>query len=528
MAFAVLALPYGVIGACVAAAKGFQGFASFAGSVVLLLWPIALAARSWRRFFVLHAPLWVLASAFAAYILVYGDPPGELLAYVIATSSWAEFVGFLGIWQGRQFLVAAVALVAIYVGVAAASPQVRHSEHRRRFRWGIPALGVLLLLVAAPNPPLLVQGVAVNPLVGTILFAAGPMRSAIAAVHGDAVPKVRYGAERLGVEEVHILVIGESARKDSWSTYGYTRQTTPNLDAIRAELIVFKNAVADANVTICAVPILLTGMLPTRFNMSAIRGNLVDLSTEAGYRTSWLMNQDPHISLLSGVHADVMLYPPALRTLAASRLPLDQILLPEFRRQLADYGHARFIGLHVIGSHWAYDKRYPPAFARFGSTRSLTASDAIAGTPGQDVVDAYDNSVVYTDWFLAQIINEARQLAVPATVTYISDHGEDLYALDGRSGHGAPVYSRRQFDIPAFVWVNAPYRRAHPDKVQAMTENASKEIRSHNLFYSMADLMSIRWPGTRPEESFASTAFQPDLETPLIAGTSGAMVAPAD
>ena len=52
----------------------------------------------------------------------------------------------------------------------------------------------------------------------------------------------------------------------------------------------------------------------------------------------------------------------------------------------------------------------------------------------------------------------ARRLSVPATVTYFSDHGEDLYALDGMSGHGAAVYSKHQFDIPAFVWMNAAYR----------------------------------------------------------------------
>ena len=191
--------------------------------------------------------------------------------------------------------------------------------------------------------------------------------------------------------------------------------------------------------------------------MRAVRGNLVDLAGEAGYTTSWLMNQDPHISLLTGVHADRMVYPPSLRTLAASRLPLDEILLPEFRRQITQTGHARFIGLHVIGSHWAYDSRYPPGFEPFGSGVPLTYQDAISDKSDQRVVDAYDNSVAYSDWFLSQLIDEARKLAVPVTVTYFSDHGEDIYALDGRSGHGAPVYSQHQFDIPAFVWVNAAY-----------------------------------------------------------------------
>jgi glucan phosphoethanolaminetransferase (alkaline phosphatase superfamily) len=520
-----MVLPYCVLGACLATAKGVLCLTAFLASVALLLWLLALVARTWRRLFMLHAPFWLLAVAFASYVLMYGSTPGELLAYVLATSSWSEFLGFLGIWQGKQLLIGLGVLFAIYVAVTAVVPRTPIVQRRvGPLRWGGLVAAMVLGAVAAQSPTLLVQALSANPLIGTLMFAAGPLHSALAAVHGTAIPKIRYGADAVPAEEVHILVIGESARRDSWSAYGYSRRTTPRLDAMRDELIVFKNAVADANVTICAVPILLTGMSPSQFDMRSVRGNLVDLAGEAGYATSWLMNQDPHISLLTGVHADHMVYPPSLRTLAASRLPLDEILLPEFRRQIMLAGHARFIGLHVIGSHWAYDTRYPPGFEPFGSGVPLSYEDAISGKPDQHVVDAYDNSVAYSDWFLSELIDEARKLAVPATVTYISDHGEDIYALDGRSGHGAPVYSKHQYDIPAFVWVNAAYRQAHPDKVAAMSQNANKEIRSHNVFNSLADLMGIRWPGAKPEDSFASATFRPDLKTPLIAGTGGMLV----
>jgi len=66
--------------------------------------------------------------------------------------------------------------------------------------------------------------------------------------------------------------------------------------------------------------------------------------------------------------------------------------------------------------------------------------------------------------------------------------------------------------------MNAAYRSAHADKARAIAQNAGKEIRSHNLFYSMGDLMSIRWPGESPAESFASADFVPDSNTPVIAG----------
>jgi glucan phosphoethanolaminetransferase (alkaline phosphatase superfamily) len=77
-------------------------------------------------------------------------------------------------------------------------------------------------------------------------------------------------------------------------------------------------------------------------------------------------------------------------------------------------------------------------------------------------------------------------------------------------GHGSSHYVSAEFEIPAFVWVNAAYRKAHPEKVAALEANASKEIRSHDVFYTMADLMGITWPGAAPTRSFASPSFVPD------------------
>ena len=527
VAFAMLCLPYLSLAAWLAASGRLASIAAFAASILLIGGLLAILARTWRLFFWLNAPFWLLAVVFAGYTLTYGDVPSELLAYVLATSSWEEVRGFFGIWQGEHLLVEVAVLAAIYLVLAARSPQTPISSRSvPTWRLKLPAAIAVLCAIAALSPGSVKEGLAANPLVGGILFATGPLHDARSLVQGSGIPKVRFGADRIAAKEVHILIIGESARRDSWSVYGYSRPTTPYLDKLRGQAIFFQHAVADANVTICAVPILLTGMSPSRFDLKAVQGNLVGLADEAGYSTAWLMNQDPHISLLTGIHADRMVYPPSLHTLASGKLPLDQVLLPEVRAQLEHATHARFVGLHVIGSHWAYDSRYPAQFKLFGSGAPLTYFDAISGKPDQRVVDAYDNSVAYTDWFIGQIIDAAGALSVPVTVTYFSDHGEDLYLLDGRSGHGAASYSKHQFDIPAFVWINSAYRAAHPEKVQAMEQNAGKEIRSHNVFYSVADLMGIRWPNAKPDESFASAAFVPDLTTPLIAGAGGTRVTP--
>jgi glucan phosphoethanolaminetransferase (alkaline phosphatase superfamily) len=339
-------------------------------------------------------------------------------------------------------------------------------------------------------------------------------------LHGSQVAKVPYHAHREGGEEVHVLVLGESARRESWSVYGYGRPTTPYLDKLKGEAVFLQNAVADANLTSWAVPILLSGVAPETFMHTPIRGNIVDLAKEAGYSTAWLLNQDITISLEVGIDADRTIYPPDFKANILDRHTLDESLLPAYGRELERTGRARFIGIHMMGSHWEYYRRYPQSFAKFGSGAGLSMISIF--TEGEKVesmvTDSYDNTVLYTDWFLQQIIEPVRRLRVPATVTFFPDHGEDLQKLDGESGHGAPKYTRHAFEIPAFVWMNEAYVEAHPEKVAALRANAAKEVRSHDLFGTLAELLGIRWPGQDPTRSFASERFSPDTSAKLIAG----------
>jgi glucan phosphoethanolaminetransferase (alkaline phosphatase superfamily) len=263
-------------------------------------------------------------------------------------------------------------------------------------------------------------------------------------------------------------------------------------------------------------------MTPENFAVSRVTGNVLDLAREAGYTTAWLVNQDIGISTAVGVDPDHLEYPADFNASINGRHTLDEALLPAYRREVGHSG-ARFIGIHMMGSHWEYYRRYPPNFRRFGSTGESDGLSMISVLLEQKkteaaVVDAYDNTVLYTDWFLKQIIEELRGLKVPATVTFFPDHGEDLQLLDGEAGHGQPAYTQHAFEIPAFVWINAAYRSAHPEIVAALKNNANKEIRSHNVFYTVAELMGIKWPSAMPERSFASNRFLPDASMKLVAG----------
>jgi len=491
---------------------------------ILIAFLIAGLTRTWRRFFLFCFPLVLVSSAFAAYTVSFGVRPSRSLALVLLTTSWEEVVGFVSLYQVPTLILVMLALVTVYLLLALRLPRMQIFSGKPGVL-GMTGSRALLLAslpltaYVASNPADLIDGIATNPVTGSVLFFAVDAPLAYASWKGTQLQRVPYGARRSGGgEEVHILVVGESARRDSWSVYGYGRSTTPYLDQLKNEAIFLQDAIADANLTFWSVPIILTGITPEQFTTAPIRGNIVDLAKEAGYSTTWLINQDIAMTKYVGIHADHMTFPPAGNNVFDVK-SLDGALLPAFSKEIARAGAPRFIGIHVMGSHWVYDRRYPASFRRFGAASHF--NDMATFSPGNNsagMMDAYDNSVAYTDWFLHQLIEHARAVQVPVTLTFFPDHGEDVGLLDGTVGHGAPTYTRHAFEIPAFVWVNDAFRRAHSEKVTAMQANASKEIRSHDVFGTVADLMGISWPGANPGRSFASDKFVPDTGMQHCAG----------
>jgi glucan phosphoethanolaminetransferase (alkaline phosphatase superfamily) len=503
-----------------------------ARSILTLLLTMALGllllgilTRTWRRFFLVYVPFLLVSGAYAAYSLSFGVVPGHTLAIVLVSASWEELQGLWSVWQGKWLLLPSLAFLGLYLWLAWSLPQRPIFSGQARIATRVfLALALPVTAFAAQNARQLVDGLALNPVAGAVMFCAGQIPRARAEIHGAGIVKFPYHARRLeGGEEVHILVVGESARRGSWSAYGYQRLTTPYLNRLQGGAFFLQRAMADANLTSYAVPMILTGMTPEQVTSERPHGTLLDLAKEAGYSTAWLVNQDLDVSTWLGITADRLDYPPDPQASFFGRHTPDDALLPAYRRELARVGASRFIGMHIMESHWEYYRRYPPSFQRFGTASRLNTMSILlkGGTIAPDLTDAYDNSVLYTDWFLEQVIESARRLQVPATVTFIPDHGESLPALDGgAAGHGQPFYNAAQYEIPAFVWVNDAYRAAHPRQVAAVKENATREIHSHDFFYTVADLMGISWPGARPERSFASPQFVPDTGGKLLVGGS--------
>lgn len=284
--------------------------------------------------------------------------------------------------------------------------------------------------------------------------------------------------------EIYVYIIGEAARAMNWQLYGYERETNPRL-ARMDDVVVFRNMLTQSNTTHKSVPLILSSVATAEHEELYRRKGLPALFNEAGFETWFISNQSPQGAMIDHLAHDA-------KHLIYIRSPRQDMQLLNEMRKILDRSDARkilFI-LHCYGSHFSYHQRYPREFARF-----LPDDDvAIAPQHRQILVNAYDNSILYTDHFLAETIDFLRSLkGTSSALLYCADHGEDL--IDDRRErflHASPTTTAYQLYVASLAWFSEDYRRCFPEKVAAAEANEKAPATTHALFHTMADMASIQ------------------------------------
>jgi len=134
----------------------------------------------------------------------------------------------------------------------------------------------------------------------------------------------------------------------------------------------------------------------------------------------------------------------------------------------------------------ALDKKIP----LLRSNRAVDKSAKIdaSGCSNEELVNSYDNSILYTDYFLSEVINRLKDKN--AFLIYASDHGESLGEC-GRLTHGADGYFKEQREVPIMVWFSEEYKKTHPEKWAAVESFQKQTISHDNIFHSILDCLSI-------------------------------------
>lgn len=304
--------------------------------------------------------------------------------------------------------------------------------------------------------------------------------------------------------EVYVLVIGETARACSFGLYGYGRDTTPLMGGEEG-VVAFTKAVTQSNTTHKSVPMLLSAVSADRYDSIYIEKGIVTAFKEAGFHTTFISNQRPNHSFIDffGEEADDWVFLKEGRGGGADTS--DAALLPELRKVLAKGRKKEFIVLHTYGSHFNYRERYPRSAARF------LPDDATAAKPANrpSLVNAYDNTILFTDSLLHGIVGELARTGAQAAMVYTSDHGENIFDDSRRLFlHASPVPSYYELHVPLIVWTSAAYRRACPQEAAALAANRTRRVAtSVSVFHTVLGLAGIVTPERNDSLSLASARF---------------------
>ena len=304
------------------------------------------------------------------------------------------------------------------------------------------------------------------------------------------------------------MVIGETARSNNFSLYGYHRDTNPMLTTLVSDssLIVFRDVRTESNTTHKSVPMLLTSASASDYPALYREKGIIAAFKEAGFHTSFISNQLPNHSFIDflGMEADSCLF--IKEAERAKDNVSDMELLPIVKGILEKGRKKEFIVLHTYGSHFKYNERYPRNMAHF-----LPDYKSQAKYENRlQLVNAYDNTIRFTDKFLYELSSILSSSACQSAWLYTSDHGENIYD-DNRNKflHASPNPSEYELRVPLLAWTSASYRSAYPDIISALRSNSGKCVStSISFFHTMLEMGGIKTKNLDLTKSLADREYK--------------------
>ena len=323
----------------------------------------------------------------------------------------------------------------------------------------------------------------------------------------DASKDFRYDAHCTFTDdepETVVLVIGETSRADNWQLYGYHRPTNPVLSKTEG-LTVFTDYMSQSNTTHKSVPILLSLADAEDYTILYRTKGIMQAFHEAGYHTAFISNQQRNHSFIDflGEQADYCLF---LHD-SLSRNADDIELLKPLRQQIKqNRGKRTFIVLHTYGSHFSYADRYPKAMRHFTPDHY----DGAKAKYRLQLVNAYDNTIVHTDFLIGKVISTLSSGGGSAAMLFTSDHGEDIFD-DQRHLflHASPFPSYYQLHVPLIAWTSPTYRIRHAEIAQSLISNSHKQAESNSVFHTLLSLGGVATQYRNDSLSLASPAYTP-------------------
>ena len=302
-----------------------------------------------------------------------------------------------------------------------------------------------------------------------------------------------------------IVIVGESLNRNYMSLYGYSKNTTPNLlklstSSSSGQLFTFNNVISPEVTTVPALRKVLTNINNVNYLPFEKCISIIDVFNKAGYESYWLSNQaslgkhDTPNTIISAT-ADHVYFTSSKTNIKSENVATgnyyDGDLLSVFEDFLSksDKEKKQIYFIHLLGSHFNYEDRYPPEFNVFKPRKN-----------GDE--NCYLNTIVYNDWVINNII-KISQINNFDVVCYFSDHGEDLINL-----HNQEKYTREMSTIPFMVYLSNEYIKKQPALIECLKKSKNTPAMTDNFFHDIQLITGVKSSIYNDTESFIAKSYK--------------------
>lgn len=306
-----------------------------------------------------------------------------------------------------------------------------------------------------------------------------------------------------------VFVLGETARSQNFSLNGYAKQTNPLL--AKENVTSFRNVASCGTSTAESVPCMFSHLGRSEFkNRNAEFENLLDVLQRAGYAVLWIDNQSgckDQCDRIPNINTSDLNVPEHCEggecrdTVMLTRIEAELAKLPAERRT-----RGTVVVMHQMGSHGpAYFKRTPAEFKPF---KPECTDTSLSQCDRAQVVNAYDNTIVFTDYFLSRVIAwlKSQEKTHTPAMLYVSDHGESL-GEKNMYLHGLPysVAPPEQTTVPMITWLSPGFEQLSRVSTRCLQNQRDKPLSHDNLFHSVLGLMAVKTSIYQRELDFFAT-----------------------
>ncbi|WP_136645631.1 phosphoethanolamine transferase [Tabrizicola sp. YIM 78059] len=406
----------------------------------------------------------LITPAFLGHVALYGGLPALLVLWVRVRRAtvWRGIGGWVMVTAGAAGMVVGL----LFTDMKAYSTVLRADKE----------------LMGSVQP--------LAPMAGALRYAKMMFKSTQIVVQPTGTD-ARKGPYLAAAEKPVLMVIvaGETARAANWSLGGYGRETNPDLAA--RDILYYSQATSCGTATATSLPCMFSPLTKADYSYEGglSHENLLDVLAHAGFKVEWWDNNTGH--------KDVAARLPSRTMTAADGAEfcqpecIDGVFLKDLAEKAATITEDTVIVLHQIGSHGpSYWLRYPAEREIF---QPACHTPELTECTTEEIVNAYDNTIAYTDHFLGQVIDllDAQDRVVPA-MFYASDHGESL----GEGGlylHGAPDFLApdTQTHVPMVLWMSERFRASLALDAACLADRAEQPVSHDNMFSTVLGLLDV-------------------------------------